>query len=177
LLSGFLSHCAQHMFVATPHACRRELRWHRHPELHPSDRHPVRPSVQPPPPPRRPAPPPAPCLPPPRRPAPPSAPHPLRHRRALQVQRPCRDVISVRCGADQQPAAGQPRQEQAADIRRQRQSRREATRTEGPVAHLARLRRPAEGDRCAAEMVAQQPAERPAAAQGHALAVGLFRGC
>ena len=38
------------------------------------------------------------------------------------VQRPRRDVVSVRCGADQQPAAGQPRQEQPAHIRRQRQS-------------------------------------------------------
>ena len=49
---------------------------------------------------------------------------------------------------------------------RRRRPRREATRTEGPVAHLARLRRPAEGDRRAAEVVAQQPVERPAAAQG-----------
>ena len=38
------------------------------------------------------------------------------------VQRPRRDVISVRCGAHQQPAAGQPRQEQPAHVRRQRQS-------------------------------------------------------
>ncbi len=38
------------------------------------------------------------------------------------VQRPRRDVIGVRCGAHQQPAAGQPRQEQPAHVRRQRQS-------------------------------------------------------
>jgi hypothetical protein len=68
-------------------------------------------------------------------------------------------------------------QEQPAHVRRRRQSRREATRTEGPVAHLARLRRPAEGDRRAAEMVAQQPVERPAAAQGDTPDVRLFWGC
>jgi hypothetical protein len=90
------------------------------------------------------------------------------------VQRPRRDVISVRCGAHQQPAAGQPRQEQPADIRRQRQPKREATRAEGLGAYLTRLRRPAEGDRCAAGMVAQQPVERPVAAQGDAPDVDLF---
>jgi hypothetical protein len=68
-------------------------------------------------------------------------------------------------------------QEQAADIRRQRQPKREATRAEGLRAYLTRLRRPAEGDRCAAEMVAQQPVERPVAAQGDAPAVRLFWGC
>jgi len=90
------------------------------------------------------------------------------------AQRPCCDVISVRCGAYQHSTASQPRQEQPADIRRQRQPRREATRAEGLVAYLTRLRRSAEGDRCAAEMVAQQPAERPAAAQGDAPDVDLF---
>ncbi len=56
-------------------------------------------------------------------------------------------------------------QEQPADIRRQRQPKREATLAEGLGAYLTRLRRPAEGDRCAAGMVAQQPVERPVAAQ------------
>jgi hypothetical protein len=60
---------------------------------------------------------------------------------------------------------------------RRRRPRREASGAEGPVAHLARLRRPAEDDRCAAEMVIQQPKERPAAAQGNALAMVLFRSC
>ena len=55
---------------------------------------------------------------------------------------------------------------------RRRRPRREASGAKGPVAHLARLRRPAEGDRRAAEMVAQQPVERPAAAQGDALPTG-----
>jgi len=52
---------------------------------------------------------------------------------------------------------------------RRRRPRREASGTEGPVAHLARLCRPAEGDRRAAEMVIQQPKKRPAAVQGDAL--------
>mgnify|MGYP006969323855 CR=1 FL=1 len=54
-------------------------------------------------------------------------------------------------------------------VARRRRPRREASGTEGPVAHLARLRRPAEGDRRAAKMVIQQPVERPVAAQGDAL--------
>jgi hypothetical protein len=44
--------------------------------------------------------------------------------------------------------------------------------TEGFVAHLARLRRPAEGVRRAAEMVGQQPVQHTAAAHGDALAAG-----
>jgi len=59
-------------------------------------------------------------------------------------------------------------------VARRRRPRREASGAEGPVAHFAHLRRPAEGDRRAAEVVIQQPVERPAAAQGHALAVDLF---
>jgi len=54
---------------------------------------------------------------------------------------------------------------------RRRRPRREASGTEGPVAHLARFHRPAEGDRRAAEVVAQQPVERPVAAQGDAVTI------
>ena len=56
-------------------------------------------------------------------------------------------------------------------VARRHRPRREASGAEGPVAHLARLRRPAEGDRRAAEVVAQQPVERPVAAQGDAVTI------
>ena len=60
---------------------------------------------------------------------------------------------------------------------RRRRPRREATRTEGPVAHLARLRRPAEGDRRAAEVVAQQPVERPKSVRVDFVFISRFFPC
>ena len=60
---------------------------------------------------------------------------------------------------------------------RRRRPRREASGTEGPVAHLARLRRPAEGDRRAAEMVAQQPVERPKSVRVDFVFISRFFPC